>query len=315
MTTKAKDGRETLQERLQARIDKHRDPRGNICLGTYNHWDSALDLEAIGSLDAAQAEIARLKELLAAYKVGKPVENIDNYSPPLPAGAAALSSRAADIIAGIKQFGLAADGSDLRDLQAIVDAARQPEAAPEGWRPIKTIEQSFQARVQPWMLACFNEEIAADRLERGDRFIEEALELVQSGGYDKERAHALVEYVYGRPQGDVNQEVGGVMVTLAAYCLAFGVDMHVEAERELARINEPEIIEKIRAKQASKPNGSALPIATPASAVASEADPLQFTLGNGTVAVDTGTWHGKPAVFIAPAKYPGVPGVNEMTLG
>lgn len=60
MTTKAKDGRETLQERLQARIDKHRDPRGNICLGTYNHWDSALDLEAIGSLDAAQAEIARL---------------------------------------------------------------------------------------------------------------------------------------------------------------------------------------------------------------------------------------------------------------
>lgn len=52
--------KETLQERLQARIDKHRDPRGNICLGTYNHWDSALDLEAIGSLDAAQAEIARL---------------------------------------------------------------------------------------------------------------------------------------------------------------------------------------------------------------------------------------------------------------
>lgn len=54
--------KETLQERLQARIDKHRDPRGNICLGTYNHWDSALDLEAIGSLDAAQAEIARLKD-------------------------------------------------------------------------------------------------------------------------------------------------------------------------------------------------------------------------------------------------------------
>lgn len=126
--------------------------------------------------------------------------------------------------------------------------------------------QSFQDRVKPWMLACFNEEIAADRLERADRFIEEALELVQSGGYDKERAHALVEYVYGRPQGDVNQEVGGVMVTLAAYCLAFGVDMHVEAERELARINQPEIIEKIRAKQAAKPKGSALPIATPASA-------------------------------------------------
>jgi hypothetical protein len=121
----------------------------------------------------------------------------------------------------------------------------------------------FQSRVQPWMLACFNAEIAADRLERADRFIEEALELVQSGGYSKDRAHALVEYVYGRPQGDINQEVGGVMVTLAAYCLAFGVDMHTEAERELARINHPEIIEKIRAKQAAKPKGSALPVATP----------------------------------------------------
>lgn len=121
--------------------------------------------------------------------------------------------------------------------------------------------ETFQDRVRPWMLTCFNAQIAGDRLERADRFIEEALELVQSGGYDKERAHALVEYVYGRPQGDINQEVGGVMVTLAAYCLAFGVNMHTEAERELARINQPEIITKIRAKQASKPKGSALPIA------------------------------------------------------
>jgi hypothetical protein len=60
MTTKAKDGRETLQERLRARINKHIDPRGNVCVGQYNHWDSALDLDAIRDLDAAQAEIARL---------------------------------------------------------------------------------------------------------------------------------------------------------------------------------------------------------------------------------------------------------------
>lgn len=120
---------------------------------------------------------------------------------------------------------------------------------------------AFQARVQPWMMACFGPAIAADKLERNDRFIEEALELVQASGYDQTRAHALVDYVYGRPQGDIKQEVGGVMVTLAAHCLAHGVDMHEAAETELSRIWTK--VEQIRAKQAAKPTGSALPVARP----------------------------------------------------
>lgn len=33
--------------------------------------------------------------------------------------------------------------------------------------------------------------------------------------------------------------------------------------RKMARISQPEIVEKIRAKQAAKPTGSALPIAQP----------------------------------------------------
>jgi len=118
--------------------------------------------------------------------------------------------------------------------------------------------ESLQARVQPWMMACFGPEIAADRLERNDRFIEEALELVQASGYDKSRAHELVEYVYGRPQGEINQEVGGVMITLAAHCLAHGADMHDAGETELARIWTK--VEQIREKQKAKPKGSALPI-------------------------------------------------------
>lgn len=120
---------------------------------------------------------------------------------------------------------------------------------------------SFQSRVQPWMMECFGPEISADRLERNDRFIEEALELVQASNYPKERALALVDYVYGRDQGEINQEVGGVMVTLAAHCLAHGVDMHEAGETELDRIWTK--VEKIRAKQKAKPTGSALPIAMP----------------------------------------------------
>ncbi|WP_415279264.1 hypothetical protein [Brucella sp. BZ] len=117
---------------------------------------------------------------------------------------------------------------------------------------------SFQGRVKPWMLACFGEEISNDKLERCDRFIEEALELVQAIGYSPDRAHALVDYVFNREIGEPHQEVGGVMVTLAALCLAAGLDMAQAGEDELARIWTK--VEKIRAKQAAKPTGSALPI-------------------------------------------------------
>lgn len=110
---------------------------------------------------------------------------------------------------------------------------------------------NFQARVQPWMLECFGEEIAADRQERNHRFLEEALELVQACGASRHECHQLVDYVYGRPVGERAQEAGGVMVTLAALCLAQGQDMHQCGDAELARVWTK--IEEIRAKQAAKP--------------------------------------------------------------
>ncbi len=109
----------------------------------------------------------------------------------------------------------------------------------------------FQNNVQPWMLACFGEKIAGDVVERNHRFFEEATELVQACGMSCEDAHQLVDYTYGRPIGEKSQEVGGVMVTLAALCLAQKIDMHDAAETELARIWTK--VDVIRAKQASKP--------------------------------------------------------------
>ena len=118
-------------------------------------------------------------------------------------------------------------------------------------------QETFQNRVQPWLMACFGEMIAGDREERNHRFLEEALELVQACGCTASEAHQLVDYVYGRDVGDPPQEVGGVMVTLAALCLANGLDMHANAETELARIWTK--VEAIRAKQAAKPKHSPLP--------------------------------------------------------
>ncbi|WP_244129101.1 hypothetical protein [Burkholderia gladioli] len=126
--------------------------------------------------------------------------------------------------------------------------------------------ESFQSRVHPWLLECFGPTIAADRVERNHRFLEEALELVQSLGCTASEAHQLVDYTFGRPIGEPTQEVGGVMVTLAALCLANTLDMHAAGETELARISEPATVLKIRAKQAAKPKHSPLPQAVPARA-------------------------------------------------
>ncbi|WP_430254320.1 hypothetical protein [Neorhizobium sp. DAR64872/K0K18] len=123
--------------------------------------------------------------------------------------------------------------------------------------PADNVEGTFQSRVQPWMMACFGEMISGNREERNHRFLEEALELVQSTGCTAHEAHQLVDYVYGRDTGEPHQEVGGVMVTLAALCLANALDMHQCGETELERIWKK--VDAIRAKQAAKPKHSPLP--------------------------------------------------------
>lgn len=121
----------------------------------------------------------------------------------------------------------------------------------------ETPDVSFQWRVKPWMLRCFGLEIAIDGVERNHRFLEDALELVQACGCTASEAHQLVDYVFGRPIGEPMQEAGGVMVTLAALCLAHALDMHAAGDVELARCWDN--IDKIRAKQAAKPKHGPLP--------------------------------------------------------
>lgn len=144
--------------------------------------------------------------------------------------------------------------------QLVATALAGLAAVPEG--------ETFQQRVAPWMQACFGPEISNDKVERGDRFLEEVFEQLQAGGYDPARIVPLRDYVWSRPAGEPDQEVGGVMVTQAAYCLAHGLDMHAAGDRELARIWTK--VETIRAKQAAKPKHSPLPISTPATPDARE---------------------------------------------
>lgn len=159
------------------------------------------------------------------------IEDGEGYTP----------DEAADIAAGLQHD--AERGEETAALlrkAATALAARQP------------VERSFQAGVAEWMGRCFLPSLYSNMTERGDRLLEEVLELLQAHGYDSARVPTLVDYVFGRPVGEPAQEVGGVMVTLAGYCWVAGLDMHAAGDAELARISQPEVMAKIRAKQEAK---------------------------------------------------------------
>lgn len=129
--------------------------------------------------------------------------------------------------------------------------------SPQPTKDLDMTAKTFQLRVREWVSACFPIASQFDREERTHRFLEEALELAQAHGCTKADALALIEYVFSRPEGEPLQETGGVLVTLAALSNTVGIDMEEAGERELER--NWSRIDKIRAKQASKPQGSALP--------------------------------------------------------
>lgn len=110
---------------------------------------------------------------------------------------------------------------------------------------------SYQTRVMDWMGACFGDDITNDPLERVFRFWEEAFELGQALGATEQQGRDLLAYTFSRSRGEVPQEIGGVMVCIAALCGALGQDMDACGETELARVWTK--VEAIRAKHAAKP--------------------------------------------------------------
>lgn len=112
------------------------------------------------------------------------------------------------------------------------------ETNPNQYRQVfKTVnveQTSFQNNVQNWLLETFGHEVAADVPERCFRFIEEALELVQALGMSKEDVLRVVVYTFARPEGEIIQEIGGALVTLAALCSSVNQDMQTCGETEIA---------------------------------------------------------------------------------
>ena len=92
-----------------------------------------------------------------------------------------------------------------------------------------------QSAVFHWVRATFGEPstVASERVLR---VLEEAIELAQAEGIPQDRVLASVEYVYRKPVGDPAQEVGGLGVTLLAYCETKGISADEEEAREFDRV-------------------------------------------------------------------------------
>ena len=115
-----------------------------------------------------------------------------------------------------------------------------------------SMTSAFQRRVTNWLRTTFEGWPWSFTSERSKRFLEEALELVQAAGLERDVAHRLVDYVYDRKVGHVGQEIGGVMVTLVALADVLGVDAGRMGLEELDRIERPEVRERVRERQTEK---------------------------------------------------------------
>lgn len=112
----------------------------------------------------------------------------------------------------------------------------------------------YQQRVNRWVIKCLGIASARDQQERNARFIEEAIELVQARGATKTDVQAAIDYVFARPSGEAKQEIGGVMVCLAALATQEGVVISDAAYEELVRIEDPATMVEVRLKQSGKPS-------------------------------------------------------------
>ena len=110
---------------------------------------------------------------------------------------------------------------------------------------------SLQGRIAKWVTETLGFR-SMSKSERALRLLEETVEFAQAVGVPAIQATEVVRYVYSRPLGDPAQEIGGVSIALNAAASSVGVDLESQTEKELARIETPEIREKARRRDVEK---------------------------------------------------------------
>jgi len=93
-----------------------------------------------------------------------------------------------------------------------------------------------QREVHEWCAAAFGVEHASSVPQRAVRLLEETIEAYQAAGGDLEMAHRLLDFVFRHPVGSLNQELGGIGLTLLALAQAAGLSADDEERREFDRV-------------------------------------------------------------------------------
>lgn len=94
-----------------------------------------------------------------------------------------------------------------------------------------------QRRVFAWAWNVFGGPVVRDVGERAERFAEEAIELVQALGLSRERVLAVVDHVYAKPPGTLEQEAGQAGVSLLALCESIGLSADACEAAEFERVS------------------------------------------------------------------------------
>lgn len=98
------------------------------------------------------------------------------------------------------------------------------------------MREKRQYKVALWCIKAFGAEHLMSREQRGLRLAEEAIEAAQAVGCDAGQLHRLIDHIYAKTPGNVEQELGGVGITLLALATACGLDADYAEELELKRI-------------------------------------------------------------------------------
>lgn len=111
----------------------------------------------------------------------------------------------------------------------------------------------LQQTCTEWAEYTLGKDAVKDKHERSKRVLEEAIELCQSSNLSVEECHALIDYVYSRPKNEnASQEIAGILVTVLVAAGSHDVLASDVLHNEIKRIHDPEIIEKVRRRQAEK---------------------------------------------------------------
>jgi len=101
---------------------------------------------------------------------------------------------------------------------------------------IKDQRTQRQSAILEWANATFGEATASNKGERIRRFAEEAIEMAQAVGLDKQALHDIIDHVYAKPAGNIAQEIGQVGVSLLALVENLGISAEEEEFKEFDRI-------------------------------------------------------------------------------